>query len=96
MANEKTEFEISYVTGLDGWGDRAPTDEERESFRAYVVHRLQLAFPGYSVSAEVDRHALASVVRSDDPELDCGALCALVGNEIWADWCGGATAPEAT
>lgn len=84
---------IEYVTGLDGWG-LPPTKEEQDSFCAYVVHRLELAYPCYEVTAKVDSWALDSSVRSGDESLDCEAIRSFVGNEVWHDWCGGASAPE--
>lgn len=87
-------MKIHYVTGLDGWGDGAPTDDEQESFRAYVVHRLVQVYPGADVTAEVDPRALDSRVAVDVDSLDPAEVRSFVGNEIWSEWCGGARAPS--
>ena len=85
---------IAYVCTLDGWGDGEPTQEDRESFCALVEARLSAWYPGRTVEAYVDESALDSRVMTDDDTIDEADLCSTIGNDVWADWCGGERAPE--
>jgi len=87
---------IAYVCTLDGWGDREPTQDERESFCALVESRLAQWYPGRTVEAYVDEHALESHVMTDDETIDERALCARIGKDVWNDWCAGTRAAEAS
>jgi hypothetical protein len=80
---------IIYVTGLDGWGDGKPTQDDRESFCALVEARLAAAYPGHAVEANVENDALDSRVMTDDDSIDTDELCSMIGNAVWADWCAG-------
>ena len=88
-------YHIAYVATLSGWGDGAPTQDERESFCALVEERLAQWFPGRTVEAYVDESALQSRVMTDDETIDERELCATIGNDVWADWCAGERAAEA-
>jgi hypothetical protein len=85
---------IAYVTSLNGWGDGAPSDEDRETFCALVEARLATAYPGRTVEAYVDEEALDSRVVTDDDTLDPEEICAWVGTDVWSEWCAGERAPE--
>lgn len=83
---------ISYVTGLDGWGE-TPSEADQDSWCAYVEYRLAKIYPHANLSVSVQKDALGSSVTCDDPRVDCDDLRSLIGNDLWFEWCGGERAP---
>lgn len=83
------EIRIHVTLAEDGFGDDA-TDDDRYSFRAYVEERVEALHPGAVCTTEV-----ANVLRTTvtaPVSIDAGELAALVGNELWEEWCSGARA----
>ncbi len=80
---------LTYVTGLDGWGDGEPSLEDQESFCLLVEARLQALYPNHVVEAHVESDALESRVETDDEDIDEHELRSWIGTVVWDDWCGG-------
>jgi hypothetical protein len=80
---------ITYRTSADGFGDLA-TDEDRDSFCAFVERRLEETYPGYTCDALWGGDALESVVTVDSDDEDAPKAAELrswIGNELWDEWC---------
>ena len=79
-----TTIRIRVTLAEDGFGDDA-TDDDRWSFRAYVEERVESLHPGAVCTTEI-----ANVLRTTVTApvgIDAGELAALVGNELWEEWC---------
>ena len=80
---------IIYRTPADGFGDHA-TDEDRDSFCAFVERRVEEIYPEYTCDAQWGGDVLKSrvTVYSDDEDApDDTDLCSWIGTAIWDEWC---------
>ena len=80
---------ITYRTSSYGFGDRA-TDEDRDSFCAFVERRVEETYPGYTCVAQWGGGALESYVTVDSDAEDApeaSELRSWIGNELWDEWC---------
>ncbi len=86
MNTTTNETRIHVTISEDGWGE-TPSDEDRASFCAYVEERVEAMHPGSVCTTEI-----ANVLRTTvtaPTSVDAGELAAIVGNEIWEEWCSG-------
>ena len=86
---------ITYETPADGFGELA-TDDDRDSFCTYVELRIEETYPDYTCTASWGS-ALESRVRVSSDAVDAPdeyELCSWIGNELWNEWCSGASAVQ--
>ena len=79
---------ITYRTSADGFGEA--TDEERDSFCAFVARRLEETYPSYTCDAQWGGGALESDVTVDSDDEDAPdeyELRSWIGTDLWSEWC---------
>lgn len=86
-------MKITYVTGLDGWGDVGLSEEDRETYCALIEERLQALYPAHTIEASVDTRALESRVETDDYDVDARDVL-YAADKAFNDWCGGERAGQ--
>jgi len=79
---------IIYRTPADGFGDHA-TDEDRDSFCAFVERRVEEIYPDYVCYARWGSYWESNVTVDNDDEdaPDEYELRLWIGNALWDEWC---------